>query len=450
MNPNILIIGCREETALIEQLLQSIPDCVVLANHADDLTGFVSLENEIALDNDGWALLAPLGEHRKTRSVQKGTAVVEEHYVQIVDDAAIDAVLANESGSGLTGFLKRVLLKRPIYNGHPDVKLYAPETVTQGSEQLIPLGVNEGLRKTTRGLEFRPMLAPNGAQAVEAGSKYPSALFLLQKTGRVRPNGDIEVRPFKVASIGLTAFPNISGVDSLANAKPNTPAARPETETKTDTIMKQLLIGWLAAQGVALANDSSEQAVFDAFLKQNGTAAASLTALGNEKTNLTSSVNSLTGDKSKLATGATLPADLVTAANQILALTNEKGDIKAERKARFEAVVDLRIAQGKLAVADREAKVNDLIALANDKIEDALKALDALPVKFQVATALGNDRKAGADVNRTAQEKVLALANSDPRYKDQPFTPALFAKVLDENPSLKEELNQKPAAAATK
>lgn len=423
---------------------------IALANSDEDITGFVALENEITLDNDGWALLAPFGEHRKTRVIQRGTELVEEHYVQIVDEAAVGTVLANENG--IIGKIKRALqIKRPIYNGHPDVKLYAPETVTLGNEKLIPLGVNEGLRRSARGLEFRPLLVPAGAEAVEGGAKYPSALFLLQKTGVVRQNGDIEVRPFKVASIGLTPHPNISGVDSLANAKTNTPAASAENKPARTEVMKSLLIGWLAAQGIALANDATEQSVFEAFLKQVGIQSTSITALGNEKATLTTTVNSLTGDKTKLEQGATLPTDLVTAANQILALTNEKGDIKAERKARFEAVVDLHIGQGKIAVAERENEVGKLVALANDKVEEAITALGKLPVKFQVGSTVSGDRKAGADAQRTASEQVLALVNDDPRYKGKPFTPELYAQVLKENPALKEQLNAQPGAAtATK
>jgi hypothetical protein len=378
---------------------------LALANSADDLTGFIALENEVSIGEDGWALLAPFGEHRKTRSIQKGAQIVQESYVQVVDDAAVDTVLANENGNGFLGKIKRALIKRPIYNGHPDVKLYAPETITLGNEQLIPLGVNEGLRKSARGLEFKPLLVPEGAKAVEGGSKYPSALFLLQKTGRVRENGDIEVRPFKVASIGLTPHPNISGVDSLANAKPNTPAASSgggsaasqQTKTQNDTIMKQILIGWLAAQGVSLANDSTDQAVFDAFLKENQKHTTSLTALGNEKTTLTQTVTTLTSDRD---------AHKKRADDATVALTNEQTAFKAERKARCEAVVDLAITQGKLDVAGRESKVNELIALANDKLDAAITALGKLPVKFKVGSDL-SDRKGSAN-NSTA---AIALAN---------------------------------------
>ena len=369
---------------------------VVLANSTEP-GEVLALENELALDNDGWALLAPFGEHRKTRTVQRGNQLTTETFVQVFDAEAVDAILANEVGTGLFARLKRALIKRPIYNGHPDLKLYAPETVTLGNEKLIPLGVNDGCRKTQRGLEFKPLLVPAGAEAIENdGCKYPSGLFLLKKTGVVRPNGDIEVRPYKLASIGLTPFPNISGVDSLANAKSNTPAASEETKTQDDT-MKQLLIGWLAAQGIALANDSTEQAAFDAFLKHMSTQSGSLTALGNEKNTLTATVTSLT---------AARDAEKQRADNAALALANEQTAFKAERKARCEAVVDLHIGAGRLAVAEREAKVNELTALANEKLAEAITSLDKLPVKHAVTSQIG-ERKGQSNPSTGA----VALAN---------------------------------------
>ncbi len=416
------------------------PIIVALANDsealaANQLADFLGLGNELALDNEGWALLAPFGEHRKTRLAMVNGKPVEESFVQIFAEADADACLANENGSGLFAWLKRAVIKRPIYNGHPDIKLYAPETVTLGNEKLVPLGLNDGLRKTTRGLEFKPLLVPDGAQAVRDGSKYPSALFLLQKTGKVRDNGDIEVRPFKVASIGLTAFPNISGVDSLANAKE---AAAKQTEQQPpDNTMKQLLIGWLAAQGVALANDATDQQVFDALTKSHQTVTTSATALGNEKVTLTSTITALTGERDQFKT------QLTTAQT---ALANEQTAARALHKSRSEFAVDLHINQGKLAVAERDAEVAKLVALGNEtEFAAAVTALGARPVKFKVGNGdAGAKGKTGADANRSASEQVLALANEDARYKDKPFTPELYARILDENPSLKEQLNQPP------
>jgi len=413
-----------------------LPSVLALANSAEELGDVLALENELALDNDGWALLAPFGEHRKTRTIQRDGRVVQETFVQVFDEAAVDAVLANENGGVFTR-LKRAFIKRPIYNGHPDIKLYAPETVTLANERLIPLGLNQACRKTARGLEFQPLLVPDGKKAVEEdGCKYPSGLFLLNKTGGVRADGAIEVRPFKLASIGLTPHPNISGVDSLANARANQPAASDKTKTTDDT-MKQLLIGWLAAQGIALANDSTDQSVFDAFNKEWLARTTTSTALANDKTNLTQTVNTLTADRDKEKTRADQAAT---------ALANEQTAFKAERQARVEACVDLTITQGKLDVAGRAAKVTELLALANDKLPEALTVLEKLPAKFKIASALGSDRKSAATASGSAQQKILTLANDDEKYKALPMDKAMAAIERD-YPALFEELRQ-PATTA--
>ncbi|KAF0176447.1 MAG: hypothetical protein FD161_2986 [Limisphaerales bacterium] len=410
---------------------------------ADQVADFIALENELALDNDGWALLVPFGEHRKKRLAMVGGKPVEETYVQIFADADADVCLANEKGSGLFARLKHALVKRPIYNGHPDIKLYAPETVTVGGEKLIPIGLNDGLRKTARGLEFKPLLVPDGEQAVvRDGCKYPSALFLLKKTGTVRANGDIEVRPFKVASIGLTPFPNISGVDALANAREAAAKQTADKKTQPPNPNMKLIAGWLIANGVtALANqaDPTENMVLDAIQKLFTDKTTSVTALGNDKHTLTATVTTLTADRDK---------EKQRADNATTALANEQTAAKAMHKSRCEFAVDLHIGQGKLAVADRDAEVGRLVALANEAdFAKAVTALGALPVKFKTGGGdAGDKKKSGADATRSASEQVLALANEDARYKGKPFTPELYAKILEENPTLKEQLNQAPAA----
>lgn len=373
---------------------------IALANSTEhDVADFVALANELALDNDGWALLAPFGEHRKERLVNRDGAIKTERYLQVLDAAAVDAIIANEKGTNMIQKIKRALVKRPIYRDHPDLKLYNQEAVAIGNQELTPLGVNDGCRKTERGLEFRPLLAPDGVGAIEKdGCKYPSALFLLKKTGVVREGGWIEVRPFALASIGLTPTPNISGVDSLANANATKPAATTETETKTQNDhMKSLVIGWLAAQGIALANDATDQAVFDAFNREMLTRATSATALGNDKNTLTQTVNSLTTDRD---------AQKQRADEAVTALGNAQTDSSKLRKQLIAARVDLGITQGKLAVSERE---NQLAVLENSKTLDAdLEKLDKLPVKFLVANADEGSRKAGANATNAS----LALGNA--------------------------------------
>ncbi|HEX3855955.1 MAG TPA: phage protease [Verrucomicrobiae bacterium] len=453
----IAITGSFSTASLVREMMLKRDFIIVLANTTEtpDVADILALDNALTLDSDGYALLAPFGEHKKERIANINGTLVHEKYIQIVDQQSVDAVLANEKGTNIFAKLKHALVKRPIYRDHPDLKLYAPETVQSqtSNNRMSPLGVNDACRKSDRGLEFRPLLSPEGATAVsEDGCKYPSAVFMLKKTGIVRDGGWIEVRPFALASIGLTANPNISGVDSLANAKDAAKQTDENKQPKTsDTIMKQLLIGWLAAQGVTLANDAADQAVFDAFNKEMLTRTTSITALGNDKQTLTGTVNTLTGDKTKLVTGAALPTDLVTAANTIIALENAKTDSTKLRRQFFEARVDLNITQGKTPVADRTKEIDALLALGNDKVDTALTALDARPVKFAVASQVDAKRKNAAGAPTTvaqAREEILTLANSDDKYRKLEMGEAM--KLIEKDrPDLFEVLRAKPSEEKT-
>lgn len=410
---------------------------VGLANSTEhDLADFVALENELALDNDGWALLAPFGEHPKERLVNHNGEIKTERYVQVVDEAAVDTVIANEKGTNILQRIKRALVKRPIYRDHPDLKQYSPDSVAIGNQELTPLGLNGGCRKSARGLEFQPNLTPEGALAVENdGCKYPSALFLLKKTGVVRAGGWIEVRPFALASIGLTPTPNISGVDSLANARANKPAASSGSSATTeteDTKMKSLIIGWLAAQGVSLANDSTDQVAFDALTKAFNERSTSVTTLANDKNTLTATVTTLT---------AARDAEKKRADDAATALGNATTEVSKTRKQFIEARVDLAITQGKVALADRASEVT---ALENSTtLDTALKALDERAAKYATASDLNGERKNTAGVTNAS----LALGNAmEAHVKAGKTKSQALDLVMKEQPALYEAYRKEGGA----
>ena len=174
--------------------------------------------------------------------------------------------------------------------------------------------------------------------------------------------------------------------------------------------MKQILIGWLAAQGVALANDATDQAVFDAFNKEMSTRSASITILGNEKNTLTSNLTTLTSERD---------AQKKLAADNATALANEQAARKAERKNAATFAVDLAIQRGKLTVADREGKIT---ALENSTSFDAeVKALtEGKPVVKTEAVsgkqqaALGNEAKQAQAEYQEAFKTELVATGQDP------------------------------------
>jgi hypothetical protein len=53
------------------------------------------LENEAAtLDEEGWALIAPFGEHPKSRLVKKNGRLMEEKFIQVLDNESADRLLS--------------------------------------------------------------------------------------------------------------------------------------------------------------------------------------------------------------------------------------------------------------------------------------------------------------------------------------------------------------------
>ena len=298
------------------------------------------LNNSTEMDDDGWALIAPFGEHPKTRVYSEGGRVKEQKYIQVLDNESADSMMAVENS--FFRKLKRALIGIPVYKGHGDLKDIDPKALSNDAK--IKIGVIDKIRKGERGIEAHFALDNEGAEAVAEGCKLPSALWLVMPISNdAGKSGDaIRCRPFKLISVALTRYPNISGVESLANqrdAGPNeqNPAAKQTENQIPDDTMKQILIGWLAAQGVALANDATDQKVFDAFNTEMSTRKASITALGNEKSTIAATVTALENEKTTLNTKVT---ELTTALSNEQAATrrNAKRPPPRSRISPFSAV----------------------------------------------------------------------------------------------------------------
>ncbi len=365
------------------------------------------LANHAALDDDGWALIAHAREHPKTRQViGAGGRMEEQRFIQVLDNESADALLAAENSFFRS--LKRALIGIPVYRDHPDLADYAPETAARRQPKTV-IGVIDRVRKGDRGIEAHFALTPDGAAAVENdGAKFPSALWLVKPFGR-RDDSTL-VRPFRLISAGLTPFPNISGVESLANARPTEPAATAEP-TQENTMIKQLIIGWLAAKGVILANDATDQAVLDAVQKHDTGHITAATALGNEKTTLAGTITTLENERTQLTQSR--DAEKARADQAVTALANEQTARKAERHGRAAAVVDLAITQGRLAVAQREAQITALENAADFAAE--AKKLLASAATHKTTTA-----------GSTESGKVLANTSETPQAEyDRHFKTAL-------------------------
>ena len=235
---------------------------VVLANSTSP---FEALANDAtALDDDGWALIAPFGRHPKTRQFVEDGHAKEQKFIQVLDNEAADAMVGKENS--LFSKLKRALIGIPVFKGHGDLKDHDPKALA--NETKIKLGVVDQVRKSDRGIEAHFALDNDGACAVADGWKLPSALWLVQPFGNEADS--ILARPFKLLSVALTQFPNIPGVESLANAfvavdvnpQPIPPNNQP---TKNDMTLKDNLIGLLIGRGAKLPDDASDAQVLSAL-----------------------------------------------------------------------------------------------------------------------------------------------------------------------------------------
>jgi hypothetical protein len=389
------------------------------------------LDNEAAtLDEEGWALIAPFGEHPKTRVVKKNGTLVEEKFVQVLDDESAEQLLSRENS--IFRRIRRAVVGIPVYKGHPDLRDYAPETAGGAGKKEI-IGTIDKVRKTARGIEAHFVLTPAGADAVEnEGCKYPSALWLVQPIGQ---RGEaILARPFKLLSAGLTAHPNITGVESLANARgagAETSSVAKAMEDTKEPDMK-LIAGWLLAQGAALANAESptESQVLEALQKLHTAKAGEVTSLGNER-------STLAGENARLK------SQIATLNTSATTLENERADLKAQidslKSGRAAAVVDLAIARGKLNVAERAARIE---ALENGQdFEKEAAALLASATRYRTAASAESGKilsNQGADGD--PREEYCASVE---RYmKETGETDPIKAHhaVMQRNPGLAEKL----------
>jgi hypothetical protein len=400
-----------------------------LANENDRA---VVLANAAEIDADGWGLIAPFGEWPKTRMYREHGQIKSQDYLQVLDHTAAAALTGRENS--LFGRLKRAFIGIPVYLGHGDLSDVDPHAVTRPQPKL-KLGVVDQVRQTPRGIEAHFALDHDGAAAVAAGWKFPSAFWYVQPTAnaqspepKAQSPSPIRCRPFKLISVALTQFPNISGVESLANAatpalgvgtacphilpshsqtkdvgtsRPHPDAAHSfplpihftDTNISNNTPMKELLLGWLATQGVALANDVSDTGLVQAVQAAATRGADQLTALGNEKSQLDQRLAAL---ENEARTAAEQTAQAHTA------LANEQAARHAERQTAAGVVVDEAIRRGIKPVAERAAA---LAALANTAAfaQDAAALLALSPARATTTNGLDRSGKQQAGLSDEAQ-----------------------------------------------
>ena len=109
--------GCRQQ---FHPTLRLPTSQVQFANAATDGSHLVGFCNEIAIGEDGWAMIAPFGDHPSTALLpEAGGKVKKQPAIQRIDKTGADAMVSSfhNERRGLRKFLKGC----NIYVGHPDV-----------------------------------------------------------------------------------------------------------------------------------------------------------------------------------------------------------------------------------------------------------------------------------------------------------------------------------------
>jgi hypothetical protein len=416
------------------------------------------LENAGSIAEDGWCLIAPFGEWPKTRLYREAGRLREQKYIQVLDAAAADAMVAKENS--FFGRLKRAFIGVPVFKGHGDLNEVDPAALSN-DQQKIKLGVVDQIRRGARGLEAHFALDNDGAEAVRAGWKFPSGFWYVRPDGT---RGDaILARPFKLISVALTPCPNIAGVESLANSAtlvagkagqasslttPKTDrqdagstfsnpsgveslakaGAHPsEVQPKNESDMK-LITGWLLAQGAALASaeNPTEPQLLEALQRLHASAAADVTVLGNERQTLSGKLAAVEAERDGLRQQAGETAT---------ALALEHTARAAERQGRAEAVADLALQRGRLTVARREAQIAALVNSADFAV--AAEALLQGPVVVKMAgEAMSGKQQAGlpnetqqlqAEYSQAFQTELIAAGQNPARAHHRIMTLPQYA-----------------------
>ena len=225
-----------------------------------------SNQTAISVDGGGWAQLAPFGDFPGQAMLRQADgSILKFPAVQRLDCAAADTMVRRFKSPWQR--FKRFFTGCPIYAGHPDVPGFANEY-----RDAMPKGMVVDLETRAEGLFCKPVFTQAASEQIENGqlralSAYWSANEIGEQTGA---NGEtIKIfRPEMLHSAGLTNRPNLPVQllnDGRTSLKPN---RNPQpNETKNEIVNKQIIIHFLASQGITLANEAGEEQIAAALEK---------------------------------------------------------------------------------------------------------------------------------------------------------------------------------------
>jgi hypothetical protein len=350
----------------------------------------IAFKNEITVDHDGWAQLAPFGDYPGTALVRQADGSTKKiPAIQRLDKAAAEGMVARFKSAWHR--LKRYFTGCNIYAGHPDVPAFANEYPDKTAKGMIV-----DLQVRADGLYCKPIFTDEGSELVEsrklrAFSAYWSAREAGEQTGAGGQPLKI-YRPDVLKSAGLTNRPNLP-VHLLNEAQPTHP-------TQSDPIMnKKIILDFLAIQGITLANEATDDQ-FTAALQQLGDrAAAAETAL----------------------------------AARTLELETVNGELANEQKFHRDTLLDNALADGRITAAQRPEWATRLET--NFANESAVLARLTPVLKTKALTQDFGARKAEIANTTERRDALDTLVKAEMAANGGDYDRA-FATVQRANPAL--------------
>lgn len=367
--------------------------------------------NELTIEPDGWAMIAPLGDFPSEALVPTADGKLKrQKAIQRITKESAQGMVA-EFHNSRTG-LKKFLRGCNIYVGHPDM----PGLESRYPDK-TPKGVFADMAVREKGIYGLPVFTNEGMDLVE-GRKLVNGQKCRGFSGRLidsvpdgEANGLPVYCPTKIISAGLTPHPHLpveffNSDDTLAE-----PSA---DKTKQQNNMKMKLLALLAALSLKpqFANadaptDGETEAALDQINARVAEFANEQTTLKQKLLGLCKKVGIAFANEAEITDPA---ATLAQVEDKVAALENAKtalaGDVTAartqfanEREARISDELGRALADGRITAADRptwEGRLKVAAQFANEL--NALRALRPV-VKTHTITIARGGREQQVDLS---------------------------------------------------
>ncbi len=347
------------------------------------LNTLVQVVNEFTIGNDGWAQLAPFGDHPGVALTPDGPQAV----IQRVDQAAGAAL--RKSLLSFPGRAARFFRSVPIFNGHPDVKAMAATYPDRS-----PKGFIGDMQIREDGIYVLPILNEEGAALINGDRRLGLSAYVAAEMEPASDGGKPVARWTRLHSAGLTDSPNLPV--ELLNSKPETPTA----------IVNPKIVAALATLGITLANEATEDQLLGA-----------IQTIANAR-------------DQALADAAAKATQLATATSE---RDTARTELANERAARITDELGAAVQSGRIPEADRALWQKRLeISFANEAA--ALRALPPV-IKTEGSLANSGSRRAQAGQRSTVELINEAIGEIRKGNPDLSFHQA-YSQVVREKPEL--------------